>query len=158
MSRLSTSLVAGLVFTQLGWIPQTANAHDMVKVVVYNGSSFKINRINLYVDTTLVDSSRKNLSAGQTNEVSWEASNKKNEGDVTFDYSIVAGRKNEKCSIKVETTGDSVAGQLRKVKLADGRTYTLDKTADEVITVRYKVTGTKESSKCSFDGVRKRKH
>lgn len=80
MSRLSISLVAGLVCTQLGWIPQTANAHDMVKVVVYNGSSFKINRLNLYVDTTLVDSSRKNLSAGQTNEVSWEASNKKNEG------------------------------------------------------------------------------
>ena len=157
MSRLSTSLVAGLVFTQLGWIPQTANAHDMVKVVVYNGSSSKINRLNLYVDTTLVDSSRKNLSAGQTNEVSWEAGNKKDGGDLTFDYSIVAGRKNEKCSIKVETTGDSVAGQLSKVQLSDGRTYNLDNTADEVITVRYKVTGTNESSKCSFDGVRKRK-
>ena len=157
MSRFSALLVVGLVFTQLGWNPQTANANDMVKVIVYNGSSFQINRLNLYIDTALVDRSRKNFSAGHTDEVNWEAGDKKNDGVLNFDYAIFASNQFENCSIKIRTTGDSPAGQLRRVQLADRRDHKLDNTVDEVITVRFKVTGTKESSKCSLDGVRKRR-
>ena len=157
MSKFSTLLVIGLVFTLLAWIPQKTNAHDVVKVVVYNGSSFKINRLNLFIDTTLVDSSRKNFSAGKTDEVLWEASDKKNDGELSFDYAIFASSQFEKCSIKIKTTAGSPAGQLKKVQLADGRNYNLDNTVDEAITVRYKVTGTEESSRCNLDGVRKRR-
>lgn len=156
MSRFSTLLVAGLVFTQLGLSAQTVKAADEVVVVVKNESSFVINRLRLYLDTSVVDSSRKNLRAGQTNHVDWNAGNEQNEGELSFDYAIVGGPQSETCSEKIQTTGGSPAGQLKEVQLSDGRVYNLDSNVDEVITVRYKVTGAKESSKCSLDEVRQR--
>lgn len=156
MYRFRTLLIAGLVFIQLGLSSQTVQAADEVKVVIYNGSSSVINRIILYVDTVIVDTEKKNFPAGQTNHVNWEVGNKKNEGDLTFEYAMVASPKYEKCTQRIQTKGGSPAGQLRSVILADGRVYNLDNTVDEVVTVRFKVTGTKEKSNCSFDGVRQR--
>lgn len=156
MSRFSTLLVVGVVFTQLGLGSQTVKAADEVKVKVYNGSSFVINRLKLYIDTTLVDTSRKYLRAGQSNQVNWVAGNKKNGGDLSLDYAIVAGPQSEKCSKKIQITAGSPAGQLKKIQLPDGRVYNLDSNVDEVITVRYKVTGAKDRSMCDLGRVRKR--
>ena len=167
MNTTSKFVIALSILTAMAVsVPPPANAADKIKVNVKNLASYVIKELRLWDGWyKIVDRNKREFSLGETgslhfnlDDITANQASGRSLGKFFPEWKILANPNIRDChrkgfDIKREK------GQLLKIIQPNGKEYTkgLDKNVDQVVDIKYEITGTTQKVNCYFQIQRVRK-